>query len=543
MKKMVITRIKAENVSNIPALEIYPEGADVFITGQNGAGKSTIQKAIMWTLKGNTADGEKLVPYGGDQMPLVELEIFDGSVTTKISKELVQSKKGGRISYTANCYLNGIPRTQKDLNAYFEQYAPINALPLLLNPFEFFKLNTETRREIVTALFGTVTAEQVLASDETLSEFDLANFPRVKDLIRKLKKEVQDIPIRISTLTSEIKEIPDVTEKREEIRKLRQQKVAVELKLANWKKTVEKLKETQSKIQSLNVDIARKQAHIQELTVKKITKESRLKELQKLFRVVQTNTTCPTCGQEMPTNLIDSRTDKIKAEGRIARAEFEDAKKRLESAEKEVSTLQAEFEKLMDSANGEYDELNELTSQKDALQNEIAALERELATVDYQQARNAEFQKKIDTLAAREKEVGKEITACENQVLLAEKFVLRQAELITNAINANFQYVRFKMFDVLKSGEVKNACTVTLNGVPFELLSKGEKMKAALDVLQALQNYYGVNFPLIIDDAESYTSNSIADITDNQKFILQVAEVPELSVTLAYEEQEGARTA
>ena len=263
----------------------------------------------------------------------------------------------------------------------------------------------------------------------------------------------------------------------------------------------------------------------------------------KLRRNADKKFICPTCGQEMPSALKDSRINKIIVEGTKIREELEAAKSRLAKAEEELSALQAEFEKLMDSANVEYDELTELSRQKDALQREISALERELATADYQQAQNAEFQKDIEALSAREKEVGKEITECEKQILLNEKFVLRQADLITDAINSHFQYVKFKMFDVSKSGEVKNTCQATINGVPFELLSKGEKMKAALDVLQTLQKYYQVEFPLIIDDAESYTSNSIEEMPDNQKFILQVAEVQNLKIALAFLEDEGAWTA
>ena len=542
MTKVVITRIKAENIANIPALEINPDGADVFITGKNGAGKTTIRKALMWTFTGSTSDGEKLVPYGVDKMPLVEIEMYDGAVTSKISKEMVLSKKGERISYTANCYLNGLPVMLKDFNAHFEQYAPLKALPLLLNPFEFFKLNTDTRREMLTALFCDVTDEQVLASNESLAEFDKANFPHVKNIIRTLRKEVQDIPARISTLASKIKDIPDFAESREKLRELRQQKAKVELKLGNWQETVKTLKSTQSKISSLNLEITRKQARVQELKIEVATKAASREELLTMYHAAQTDTNCPTCGQEMPSALKDSRINKIIVEGTKIRGELEDAKSRLAKAEEELSALQAEFEKLMDSANVEYDELTELSRQKDALQREISALERELATADYQQAQNAEFQKDIDALSAREKKVGKEITECEKQILLNEKFVLRQADLITDAINSYFQYVKFKMFDVSKSGEVKNVCTATMDGVPFELLSKGEKMKAALDVLQTLQKYYQVAFPLIIDDAESYTSNSILDL-ENQKFILQVAEIQHLKITLAFLEEEGARIA
>lgn len=530
MREIKIQRLKAENVANLPVIDIPANGSNIIVTGQNGVGKSTIRKAIMWVLTGNTSDGEKLVPYGGDKMPLVELELSDGATIKKISKEISQ-KKGGRITYATTCYLNGIPVTLKDLNAQFEKYVPSKCLPILLNPFEFFALDTDTRREMLTALFGNVTDAQVFASDAALSEFDKENYPKIKSEIRRLKDKSKIIPAQIAVLTSQIKDIPDVTETREALRELRQQKIKLDLKLANWKETAEALKDTQSKIQMLNIDINQKQMRVQKLKVAIALQNEHLDQLRTSYRVAQTTTTCPTCGQEMPVGAINSKIDKITVEGKEIKAKQDDLQSRLVFAEEELAAARAELEKLVVSATSEYDELGEVSRQKDALQNEISALERELATVDYQQAQNAEFQKKIDALSASEKEVGKEISACEKQVLLAEKFTLRQAELITGAINSHFQYVKFKMFDTSKSGEIKNACTATLNQIPFELLSKGEKFKAALDILQALQNYYGVKFPLITDDAESYTSNSLLE-TGNQRIILQVVDGHRLNIEI-----------
>ena len=62
-----------------------------------------------------------------------------------------------------------------------------------------------------------------------------------------------------------------------------------------------------------------------------------------------------------------------------------------------------------------------------------------------------------------------------------------------------------------------------IGGVPYSSLSKGEKLKAALDILNAVQKHYGLKMPLVIDDAESYTANSFVDL-DNQLILCKVAE-------------------
>ena len=75
-------------------------------------------------------------------------------------------------------------------------------------------------------------------------------------------------------------------------------------------------------------------------------------------------------------------------------------------------------------------------------------------------------------------------------------------------------------------------------------MSKGEKFKAALDALQTFQNYYGVELPLIIDDAESYTKNNLLTIP-NQKIILKVVEGQDLKIETQISEavEERRRTA
>ena len=90
-------------------------------------------------------------------------------------------------------------------------------------------------------------------------------------------------------------------------------------------------------------------------------------------------------------------------------------------------------------------------------------------------------------------------------------------------VNAQFQFVKFKLFKILANGDIKEDCAAMINGVPFQSLSKGEKLKAALDILNTLQKKFGIEMPLFLDDAESYTSNSFVDLP-NQLFLFKVDE-------------------
>ena len=76
-----------------------------------------------------------------------------------------------------------------------------------------------------------------------------------------------------------------------------------------------------------------------------------------------------------------------------------------------------------------------------------------------------------------------------------------------DTINSHFDYVRFKMFSEKINGALEECCEPLIDGVPFsDGLNKGNRMKAAIDILNALSGYYKHSLPVFIDDCESYTS-------------------------------------
>ena len=80
------------------------------------------------------------------------------------------------------------------------------------------------------------------------------------------------------------------------------------------------------------------------------------------------------------------------------------------------------------------------------------------------------------------------------------------------------------MFEKYKTAEgIKETCEPLLNGVPYAALSKGEQLKASLDILQTLQTAFKIELPVFIDDAESYTSNSFVDLP-NQIILFKATE-------------------
>ena len=352
--------------------------------------------------------------------------------------------------------------------------------------------------------------------------------------MRRLKKEISDIPTRIDTLRSQLKEVTVDETLQAQINELEREKAGITNQLASWKEKAAELQKVQEKILKIDGELSRLVIEKQNLEKSIETSNRLLNELrQQWYEAVKG--ICRACGQKLPLSKVREMQDITKQEGQHLKAETESLKSQLAEVREKIVALGKEKRNLVTPAGAEFDALAELSSRKDAIQREILLLEREKAASEYQIKLNAENEREIAKLAAREQKVGKELSWCEKQIALFEKFLMKRAEMITDGINGHFEKVRWQMFETTKSGEIKNICTATLDGVPYELLSKGEKFRVALDVLQAFQTFYGVEFPLIIDDAESYTSNSYAEV-ENQLILLKVVEGQGLKIKVGDKE-------
>ncbi|MDO8302887.1 MAG: hypothetical protein Q7T18_06585, partial [Sedimentisphaerales bacterium] len=73
------------------------------------------------------------------------------------------------------------------------------------------------------------------------------------------------------------------------------------------------------------------------------------------------------------------------------------------------------------------------------------------------------------------------------------------------AVNGKFKYVSFKLFNRLLNGNIEPTCVAMLDGVPYQDMSYGQKIRVGIDILSVLSNHYGLHVPLVIDNSESLT--------------------------------------
>jgi len=540
MTKYEITKFTARNIANLDDVNFETSG-DVIITGRNGVGKSSIKKALMWVLNGATADGEKLINPNASGLPFAEVTLSDGATSIKFGKEITQKidPKSGKISRSTEHYFNGLPAKQKDFQAHFESITPI--FEIMVDLFGFAKLNATAQRAVLLNHFSTVTDADVVAGCTDLAELDFGfmepeNYKKTnKAWAVKLGKELESIPRQIAVLKNQLADETPINAQRTTLQKTLTGYQArfeeLEQQLLSRNEQADILRKLENKRVNLSGSISSAQSDKNHCERKIAELDRRLDDLRREYKSV--GGVCPTCGQPINQTKIKQIQAAICLKAGEIKDELKKYQDELNSVNTVIERLQKELEK--SSANvdevKQKDELNAIIAAQREISGKISECQQELSRIETTLNFNEKTRKAIADLKIKHKQLADDMAGHERLADLVEKFILRKSNMVTEEINSHFEHVSFRMFDNLKSGEIKSVCDVTLNGVAEDNLSKGEKLLAALDILNAFQNYYEVILPLIIDDAESYTSNTLIDVP-NQKILFKVVEGENLTVTV-----------
>lgn len=337
-----------------------------------------------------------------------------------------------------------------------------------------------------------------------------------------------------------------------------------------------------AEIERLGGDMERIQSRISQLETINATLDKQAQALREAWGAenakapdLEVPDVCPCCGQKLPQDKLEEARAKAVADFNLQKSkaltditakgkrmmeqrtknaeEISASKEKLNALTERVNDLadkKAEAEKLLSEA-GKPDvtateEYQRMESERNAALARIKELaqgapseELETAKIDVKtideaiaadnealakitQAENVR-QRKAD-LMAREKELGRIYSDLEKNLDLAERFIRAKVQRIEDAINSHFKFVRFTMFRQQINGGLEECCEPTVGGVPFgQGLNTGAEMKAALDILDALSAHYGLRLPVIIDNCESYTKESLIPI-ENQLIRLVVSE-------------------
>ncbi|MGD9826961.1 hypothetical protein, partial [Desulfobacter sp.] len=276
------------------------------------------------------------------------------------------------------------------------------------------------------------------------------------------------------------------------------------------------------------------------------------------------DTTCPTCGQELPFDQIEvtnetfnkvkaKRLEKINQEGKQLKAgiearekEISEIKAKIQDLNSTLQYLEIEIEKyrkkLSDIKSVEID-TSDLDQKKSIIESEIRALQNGSATrerdisgkiteisakISGWEKQSAEYnaaekaRDRIKDLEKQEKDLSAEYEALEKELFLSEQFIVRKVEMLEESINSRFNLARFKLFETQVNGGLKECCEILYQGVPFDRgLNNAARVNVGIDIINTLSDYFQFQAPIFCDNAESV--NVLAD-TSAQVLGLYVSE-------------------
>ena len=518
---MKITRMKWRNYKGLADGEIVANGHDVIISGRNGAGKSSIAEILPFVMFGKVTGSLKRYDENGltindRKFHGAQIE-FDNGVTLR--RDLTDSSSGG---ITTKLYVDGALVQKRQFDSKVETLTN-GAGELILNPFAFFTMTKKESRNFIARTFGALSEREILSTPENAELVKMFDGMTAESFIayaknewKRLKSRANEIPARLEELERQLADVPQ--DLNGELKRIDAELAA---KRSEQSQLLVPTPQPQTPANRIS-ELERQENYLaRQLEREKSRRENLLEQYRKTRATKAGN--CPTCGQAMPVELFEAKRDEklfeIKTEGKSCGAQIAEFEAELKNVRTELETLRAQLASLKmqieQSAKSEAERVEKLN----ALQREINALESEKLKLQT----SAAVGKRIEQLKKDERELNEEITALEGKLARAEKFQHEKIQYFEEQINANFEHIRFKLFDRLIDGTPREVCEAMIDGVPYSALSKGEKLKAALDIFRAIQRHYGVELPLIIDDAESYTANSLIDVP-NQKIILRVSD-------------------
>lgn len=238
--------------------------------------------------------------------------------------------------------------------------------------------------------------------------------------------------------------------------------------------------------------------------------------------------------EEALTSEISKLTDELEQ----IKASLDTENKNLEAIpEKPDFSENAEYQQILASIKEKEQELNSLDDGEEAkkqLSEQLYGKKQELAAVNQkigEANNNVRIDEQIEKLQESQKQYAQ--SKADAQMILDELKSLSMAKntAFEDAVNQYFNGVKVKLFDTQKNGEVVDACIWYVqdkDGNWKKLIGNANTalmMKGKIAIMDGLQKFYGVSYPIFVDCAAELDNSSLAGIkADAQLIFLKVAE-------------------
>lgn len=610
------------------------------IIAKNGIGKSTIATAYLWCLfncdyelKDNPVVRREVDRKSVDDMDTsVELTLdVDGKeITMKKVQKRTYSKDSSSYKDDNKYFVNDVPKTLKDFNAYLD--IDMSVFKMCSNINAFLNQKPAEMREYLFSLVGDVTDLDIASQKAELAELvPLLNKYTVEELSAtnkatktkitkdlpildgQIKEKERDIQLKQAIEVSDLElqknslkeQIADCVAKQTDNEKLMAEYDKGSSDILNLKfelndmsrkaneDNVKARRNLESQISNLNYVIIDSKQSVSSAEIIVSLDKDKIAEYQKTLDDSRTewkagkervfdenNLICPYCKQGYPEDKkeelrADFKTHKeaelnrITDKGNTAKKMLDEVKGLLVGAEQELADRKQKLEKhLVDladlekqlselpqeidvSATEEYKALEqqiaekeqamhkandvsaikaELKAQETALRQQLSECERKIA-----ESNTEKDEQRLEELRAEQRTQEQNKTNAEKILDLLDELDKAKNETLSDSINSHFSLVKWKLFELNKSGGYKSVCIPTVNGksILTTMSNKGNRILGRVDICNSIQKISGMSVPIILDDSESLDSinqKKVAEMVDSQLIMLIVNDSEKLEI-------------
>ena len=251
--------LKLKHFKGIRDFTLQANGENIFIYGDNAAGKTTLFDSFLWLLFNKDSSDRsafKVKPQdekGNDIHNLqteVEAELLVDGKPLKLRKMLEEKwtqKRGSAnkelTGNTISYWWDDVPVKESEYKQRISEIVNEDIFRIITNPMYFnAKLPWQDRRKILLQICGDMSDDEVIASDsklaklaEILSGKSIEDYKKIlAERIKRLEKEKADIPPRIDELMLSLPQTqPDYTTVEAELQQYKDMLADIEKELAD----------------------------------------------------------------------------------------------------------------------------------------------------------------------------------------------------------------------------------------------------------------------------------------------------------------------
>nr|DAX11537.1 MAG TPA: chromosome partition protein [Bacteriophage sp.] len=190
----------------------------------------------------------------------------------------------------------------------------------------------------------------------------------------------------------------------------------------------------------------------------------------------------------------------------------------------------AEKEQAIHKANDISAVKAELKAQESELRQQLSECERKIA-----ESNTEKDEQRLEELRAEQRTQEQNKANAEKILDLLDELDKAKNETLSDSINSHFSLVKWKLFELNKSGGYKSVCIPTVDGksILTTMSNKGNRILGRVDICNSIQKISGMSVPIILDDSESLDNTNqkkVAEMVDSQLIMLVVDDSEKLEI-------------